>query len=132
MIPLISAEAGDGAAGCASGSQTCSGTMPAFAPKPITASTNAIDAQNGDSCWTRRLANVKSPVLACSTPKHSRIARAPMCASSRYKYPAWRIALTRWLAITRKYDDSAIVSQATMNAYASSARTTNAMPARNR
>jgi len=30
MTPLISAETGDGAAGCASGSQACSGQHPGF------------------------------------------------------------------------------------------------------
>ena len=34
MTPLISAETWLGAAGCASGSQTCSGTRPAFEPAP--------------------------------------------------------------------------------------------------
>ena len=38
ITPLISAETGEGAAGCASGSHTCSGTSPAFAPKPNRAS----------------------------------------------------------------------------------------------
>ena len=41
ITPLISADTGDGAAGCASGSQTCSGTRPALAPKPNSASRNA-------------------------------------------------------------------------------------------
>ena len=34
ITPLISAETWLGAAGWASGSQTCSGTMPAFDPAP--------------------------------------------------------------------------------------------------
>ena len=58
MTPLISADTGDGAAGCASGSQTCSGTIPAFAPKPNSASRNATEAQNGVRCWARMLAKV--------------------------------------------------------------------------
>ena len=37
MTPLISAETWLGAAGWASGSQTCSGTRPAFEPAPISA-----------------------------------------------------------------------------------------------
>ncbi len=45
MTPLISAEMCDGATGCASGSQACSGTMPAFMPKPKKANANAIEAQ---------------------------------------------------------------------------------------
>ena len=41
ITALISAETGEGAAGCASGSQTCNGRMPAFAPNPKSASRNA-------------------------------------------------------------------------------------------
>ncbi len=58
ITPLISADTGDGAAGCASGSQMCSGTMPALAPKPKNASRKATEAQNGVSCWARMLAKV--------------------------------------------------------------------------
>ena len=50
MTPLMSAETGDGAAGCASGSHTCSGTSPALAPKPSSARQKATAAQAGDSC----------------------------------------------------------------------------------
>jgi hypothetical protein len=38
IAPLSTAEAGVGAAGWASGSQTCSGTSPALMPKPATRS----------------------------------------------------------------------------------------------
>src|SRR5438105_1318886 len=50
MTPLISAETWLGAAGCASGSHTCSGTMPAFEPAPISARVStpaAISAPGG-------------------------------------------------------------------------------------
>ena len=53
ITPLIIADTGEGAAGCASGSQTCSGTRPALAPKPTSASRKAAEAQKGDSCWAR-------------------------------------------------------------------------------
>ena len=39
--PLSTAEAGIGATGCASGSQTCSGTSPAFSPNPAISSPTA-------------------------------------------------------------------------------------------
>ena len=45
ITPLISAETGEGAAGWASGSQTCSGSSPALAPNPNKASRKAVDAQ---------------------------------------------------------------------------------------
>ena len=47
MTPLISAETGEGAAGCASGSHTCNGTRPALAPNPISARQNATAAPVG-------------------------------------------------------------------------------------
>ena len=58
ITALRRADTGEGAAGCASGSQTCSGSRPALAPKPTSASTNAIEAQNGDRFCTRMLAKV--------------------------------------------------------------------------
>ena len=45
ITPLIRAETGEGAAGCASGSHTCIGTRPAFAPNPNSARRKAIAAQ---------------------------------------------------------------------------------------
>jgi hypothetical protein len=53
MTPLIIADTGEGAAGCASGSQTCTGSRPALAPKPNSASRKATEAQNEESCWAR-------------------------------------------------------------------------------
>ena len=44
MTPLMSAETWLGAAGWASGSQTCSGTRPALEPAPISASTRTTAA----------------------------------------------------------------------------------------
>ena len=55
---------------------------------------------------------------------------APTCAISRYRKPARRISGIRCSVVTRKYDDSAIDSQATMKAYASSASSTSAIEAR--
>ena len=54
----MSADTGEGAAGCASGSHTCSGSMPALAPKPNSASANAAVAQKGASCTERMLSKV--------------------------------------------------------------------------
>ncbi len=83
MTPLISAETGDGAAGCASGSQTCSGTRPALAPKPSSARQNAIVAHSGSRRAARMASNVKCQLPPCSTPKQSRMAIAPKWAISR-------------------------------------------------
>ncbi len=81
--PLIIAETGEGAAGWASGSQTCSGTRPALAPNPNKASTKATLAQAGASVAPRIAANVICQLPPCSTPKHSRMPRAPTWAISK-------------------------------------------------
>ena len=54
ITPDISAETWLGAAGCASGSQTCSGTNPALVPKPTSASTNSAPARAARARRRRR------------------------------------------------------------------------------
>ena len=49
MTPDISAETWDGAAGCALGSQTCSGMMPALTPKPISAEIKIAFLTSGEA-----------------------------------------------------------------------------------
>ena len=56
------------------------------------------------------------PAAALHDAEHSRIPIAPRCAISRYRKPARRISGMRCCVVTRKYDDSAMVSHATMNA----------------
>ena len=53
ITPLISAETWLGAAGWASGSQTCSGISPAFEPAPISASVSTRPARQGGSAPAR-------------------------------------------------------------------------------
>jgi hypothetical protein len=55
MTPLISAETGDGAAGCASGSHACSGKRPAFAPNPNNASRYATVIHPAEAGSTARI-----------------------------------------------------------------------------
>src|SRR5215469_18290054 len=52
ITPLISAETWLGAAGCASGNQTCSGTRPALEPAPISVriKMEAASAAEGVRC----------------------------------------------------------------------------------
>ena len=57
MTPLISAETWLGAAGWASGNQTCSGTIPAFDPAPIRASMKARAATPGVGVAARMASN---------------------------------------------------------------------------
>ena len=47
ITPLINADTWLGAAGCASGSQTCNGTSPAFEPAPISARTKTQGRDRG-------------------------------------------------------------------------------------
>ena len=53
MTPLIRADTWLGAAGCASGSQTCSGTSPAFDPAPISATISTAAATETLGWWAR-------------------------------------------------------------------------------
>jgi len=53
MTPLISADTWLGAAGWASGSQTCNGTMPAFEPAPSSAKVRMSAALVGPNRWLR-------------------------------------------------------------------------------
>src|ERR1700722_193985 len=62
IMPLINAETGEGAAGCASGNHTCKGTKPALAPNPASASQNATVAQFVLRCALRIASKVKCQV----------------------------------------------------------------------
>ena len=53
ITPLISAETWLGAAGCASGSHTCSGTMPAFEPAPSSTSSSTTVCCHAVRCSAR-------------------------------------------------------------------------------
>jgi len=116
ITPLMSADTGDGAAGCASGNHTCMGTSPALVPKPTSASRKAIAAEAGASRAPRIASNVNCQLPPCRTPNASRIAIAPRWAMSRYKNPARRISAMPCWVVTRKYEVSAMVSHATMKA----------------
>jgi hypothetical protein len=115
ITPLISADTGDGAAGCASGSHTCSGSTPALAPKPNRASRKPIEAQNGDSLR----AHVGEGVVAGVGLQHAEAQQDGDGADARHRdvqvAGAAHLGM-RWLAVTRKNDDSAIVSHITMKA----------------
>ena len=56
ITPLIRAETWLGAAGWASGSQTCSGTRPAFEPAPTSASASTTAASVADGAVSRMAA----------------------------------------------------------------------------
>ena len=68
ITPDMSAETWDGAAGCASGSQACSGTSPALVPKPRKASPKATLDHTGCSSPARIASKVKPCPKAASTP----------------------------------------------------------------
>ncbi len=83
MTPLISAETGEGAAGCASGSHTCNGTSPALAPNPISARQNATAAPLVPRCAARMASKVKCQLPPCRMPKLRSMAIAPRWAITR-------------------------------------------------
>jgi hypothetical protein len=83
ITPLISAETWLGAAGCASGSQTCSGTTPAFDPAPRRARPSTSAPIVADGPEARISANEYPPSGPASRPKHSSSASAPKPAITR-------------------------------------------------
>src|SRR3989338_7861251 len=79
----MSAEMCDGATGCASGSHACTGTMPAFMPKPKKTNAKAMEAQVTDRFAARMASKVKPLPKPAITPKPSNIARPPTWAMIR-------------------------------------------------
>ena len=83
ITPDMSAETWDGAAGCASGSQTWNGTSPALVPKPTTASTNSRPATAGDA-WPSCISSNSSDPPARPMRRNSAIRNAvPRCVATR-------------------------------------------------
>ena len=89
ITPLMRADILEGATGCASGSHTCKGIMPAFAAKPKNERKKAAVAHSTGNCDARiaskvyPLKSLKSVASPAITPNDSRIATAPMCAMTR-------------------------------------------------
>ena len=89
ITPDINAETWLGAAGCACGSQTCSGITPAFDPKPMPSRTKTRSRVSGSRC---PLPNSIPPNHRSSglsekqKPKNS--AANPACVITKYTHPA--------------------------------------------
>ena len=87
MAPDSRAETWLGAAGWASGSQTCRGASPALAPKPSTASRNSAVMTPGPAARraapSRSASSAVTPELCQSRPKKAIRATAPKCAATR-------------------------------------------------
>ena len=117
MAPDMSAETGEGASGWARGSQTCSGTAPAFDPKPARARTNARDRTAGGipPAWAAIAAKDWPPACAPIRTNASRIAAAPAWVITAYHWAASRASRRRCPVSSSSSDDSAISSQAAMN-----------------
>ena len=117
IAPDISAETGLGASGCARGSQTCSGTAPAFDAKPARASTNTAErtASGSAPAWSRIAANDWPPACAPDRTSASRIAAAPAWVITAYHWAAARASARRCPVSSSSSDDSAISSHAAMN-----------------
>ena len=69
ITPDMMAETWLGALACAPGSQTCSGMMPAFKPKPINAQTKIAVAMPGASEPASSASSVQEPLAARNRPK---------------------------------------------------------------
>ena len=82
ITPDISAETCDGAAGCASGSQTCIGKSPAFMPKPARKTANSGSA----GCvrkYSASAPNAAEPVTASRRTNPTTSSTKPMCIMIR-------------------------------------------------
>ncbi|OQC57340.1 MAG: hypothetical protein BWX54_01191 [Verrucomicrobia bacterium ADurb.Bin018] len=77
--PDITADTGLGAAGCASGSHTCSGKKPTFAPKPNNASVNKSPAAPPARHVAKSCEPSARPSKANSAIKNA----APRCVATR-------------------------------------------------
>ena len=79
MAADMRAETGPGASGCARGSQTWSGTAPAFEPNPTTASTNAVERTQGARCgpWAAITAKDWLPARSASSTNAKEQHRRP-------------------------------------------------------
>ncbi len=79
MAADMRAETGPGASGWARGSQTWSGTAPAFEANPTTASTNAVERTQGARCgpWAAITAKDWLPARSANSTKPRSNAAAP-------------------------------------------------------
>ena len=134
ITPDISAETWLGAAGCARGSQTCSGTRPAFEPKPTSARTKTAFRVAGarDPAPARRASNDHEPAPPLPSRKKaaSRAAR-PRCAMTMYQRPPLMLSGRSCSVMTRKPDATAMSSQASTNVRTLEAQTTRLSASRN-
>ncbi len=79
----MSAETWLGAAGCASGSQTCSGTRPAFVPNPTRASAKSSEAGSPTPPAVANASKRRDPATLPSARKSAKIAAVPRCEAMR-------------------------------------------------
>ena len=85
----INAEMLLGAAGCASGSQTCNGITPAFTPKPKKNSPKSRSRVGPDTtCPVRIAENDIDPAADARVKNAAARAPVPTCDMTRYKYAA--------------------------------------------
>ena len=129
ITPDMSAETGLGAAGCASGSQPCSGHTPALIPKPARATPKQSVAAAPEGRAADHAANSTLPVSRTRIPNKMKSSTTLMCEATRYVKPAARTRSSCASNVTRKYEARNITSHATRKATASRASTTSAIAA---
>ena len=82
ITPDITAETWLGAAGCASGSQTCTGQKPALVPKPTSASTKQT-VLPPSAAAPAMSAKAKLPAPRAKQAKSASRISTPMCEAMR-------------------------------------------------
>src|SRR5512140_2368391 len=117
ITPDMSADTWLGAAGCARGSQTWSGTTPAFEPNATSASTNTTSRAAGErrEAPARRSANVVASGDGAISQNIGSSTTSPRCVIATYQSAACRVSGSSLSVSTRKYDATAINSHASTN-----------------
>jgi len=111
-----------GAAGWASGSQTCSGMTPALTPNPTRKSAKSPSRRGPGAMWPDNSAsNDREPGPAASARKPAIKQPVPTCDITRYRYAARRLVRSSCSVATRAAVASVISSHANRNAIASPA-----------
>src|SRR5207253_3052052 len=125
----MSAETGLGAAGCALGSQTWSGTRPAFAPKPTSARTKTKLLRPDESVAADMASAEQShaPSAGKRSKNDARMDPSPNCVMPRYQLPALTVSGSSASVMTSSYELIAIPSQKRTNQKMLSARGTRLM-----
>jgi hypothetical protein len=102
MTPDISAEMCEGATGCASGSQACSGARPAFMPKPRKARAKATPAQPRRELRRAHGREVEAAAEPCQHAEAEQDGQSADMGHEQIEKGGARLAACSWWKATRK------------------------------